>query len=96
LEESGPHSLARGGGGDEVNQERGGEEGEKKGKGEVTPLKDPLTEGETLKKRKVSQQKPSARKKTCTSKPKMKSMLIEDDVNLIITTIEDVSDDILQ
>jgi hypothetical protein len=37
-----------------VNQEEGGEEGEKQDKGEVTPPKDPLTEAETSKKRKVS------------------------------------------
>jgi hypothetical protein len=52
--ESGPHSPIGGGGGDKVNQERGGEEGEKQGKGEVKPPKDPLTEAETSKKRKVS------------------------------------------
>jgi hypothetical protein len=61
-EESGPE-LPIGGGGDEVNQEEGGEEGDKHEKGEVTPPKDPLTEAETSKKRKVSPQKPSARKK---------------------------------
>jgi hypothetical protein len=32
-----------GGGGDEVNQEEGGEEGDNKDKGEVTPPTDPLT-----------------------------------------------------
>jgi hypothetical protein len=37
-----------------VNQEEGGEEGDKQEKGEVTPPKDPLTEAETSKKRKVS------------------------------------------
>jgi hypothetical protein len=95
LEESGPDSPI-GGGGDEVNQERGGEEGENQGKGEVTPPKDPLTEAETSKKRKVSLQKPSARKKTCASKPKMKAMLTEDDVDLIIAAMEDASEDILQ
>jgi hypothetical protein len=52
-EESRPDSPA-GGGGDEVNQEEGGEEGDKQEKGEVTPPKDPLTEVETSKKRKVS------------------------------------------
>jgi hypothetical protein len=36
--ESGPPSPTRGGG-DEVNQEVGGEEGEKQGEGEVTPPK---------------------------------------------------------
>jgi hypothetical protein len=41
-EESGLESPTGGGGGDKVNQEVGGEEGEKKDKGEVTPLKDPL------------------------------------------------------
>jgi hypothetical protein len=41
-----------------VNQE-GGEEGENQEKCEVTPPKDPPTEAETLKKRKVSPQKPS-------------------------------------
>jgi hypothetical protein len=41
------------GGGDEVNQEEGWEEGEKQDKGEVTLLKDPLTEFETSKKRRV-------------------------------------------
>jgi hypothetical protein len=44
-EESGSDSPIGGGGG-EVNQE-GGEEGEKKHKGKVTPLKDPPTEVET-------------------------------------------------
>jgi hypothetical protein len=62
-EESRP-GLPTGGGGDEVNQEGGGEEGEKQGEGEATPPKDPPTETETSKKRKVSLQKPSARKKT--------------------------------
>jgi hypothetical protein len=46
-----------------VKQE-GGEEGEKQDKGEVTQPKDPLTKAETSKKRKVSLQKPSTRKKT--------------------------------
>jgi hypothetical protein len=67
-EESKPDSPV-GGGGDEVNPEEEGEEGEKKGKDEVTPSKDPLTEAETTKKRKVSPQKPSARKKTRANKP---------------------------
>jgi hypothetical protein len=58
-----------GGEGDKVNQEEGGEEGDKKDKGKVTPPKDPLTEAETSKKRKVSPQKPSARKKACANKP---------------------------
>jgi hypothetical protein len=94
-EESGPDSPA-GGGGDEVNQEGGGEEGEKQGKGEVTPLKDPPTEAKTSKKRKVSLQKPSTRKKRCASKPKMKTTLTEEEVDLIITAMEYDLKDILQ
>jgi hypothetical protein len=77
-EESGPGSPT-GGGGDEVNQE----EGEKKGEGEATPPKDPPTETEASKKRKVSPQKPSARKKTHTSKPQMEATLMEDDIGLV-------------
>jgi hypothetical protein len=61
-EETAPDSPG-GGGGNEVNQEEEGEE-DKKEKGEVTPPKDPLTEAETSKKRKVSPKKPSARKKS--------------------------------
>jgi hypothetical protein len=52
-----------------VNQEEGGEEGEKQDKGEFTPPKDPPTKAETSKKRKVSPHKPSARKKTRANKP---------------------------
>jgi hypothetical protein len=52
-EENGPGSPI-GGGGDEVNQEVGGKEGEKKGEGEGTPSKYLPTKIETLKKRKVS------------------------------------------
>jgi hypothetical protein len=55
-EETVPDSPA-GGGGDEVNQEEEGEE-DKQEKGEVTPPKDPLTEAETSKKRKVSPRNP--------------------------------------
>jgi hypothetical protein len=94
-EESRPDSPARGGG-DKVNQEEGWEEGENNDKGEVTLPKDPPTKDETSNKRKVSPQKPSSRKKTCVSKPKMKSMLTEDDVDLIIAIVEGVSEDILQ
>jgi hypothetical protein len=59
-EESRHDSLA-GGGGDEMNPEEGGEEGEKKDKGEVTPPKDPPTNGlkqekeEVLEKLRVAQ-----------------------------------------
>jgi hypothetical protein len=47
-----------GGGGDEVNKELGGEEGENQGEGKATPPKDPHTQTETPKKMKVSPQKP--------------------------------------
>jgi hypothetical protein len=48
-EETVPDTPAKGGG-DEVNQEEGGQEGDKQEKGEVTLPKDPLTEVETSKK----------------------------------------------
>jgi hypothetical protein len=97
LEESGPHSPVGGGGGDEVNQEKGGEGGEKQGKCEVTSPKDhPLTEAETSKKRKVSPQKPLEINKTCASNRNMKSTLTEDDVDLIIAVVEDALEYILQ
>jgi hypothetical protein len=52
---------SRGGGGDdEVYQEENEGEENKQGHGEVTPPKDPITEAETSKKRKVSPKKPSA------------------------------------
>jgi hypothetical protein len=65
-EETAPDSPG-GGGGDEVNQEEEGEDEKKRG--EVTLPKDPLTEAETSKKRKVSPKKPSARKKSRANKP---------------------------
>jgi hypothetical protein len=74
-----------------VNQEEGGEEGDKQEKGKVTPLKDPLTIAEKLQKRKVSPEKPSARKKARTNKPQSKNVLTVDDVDLIITAVEDAS-----
>jgi hypothetical protein len=86
--ESRPESLERGGG-DEVNQEEGGEEGENKDKGKVTPPKDPPTEAETLKKRKVYPQKPSTIKNTRANKSQSKNVLTEDDVGLIIVAMED-------
>jgi hypothetical protein len=52
----------------EVNQEEEGEE-DKKEKGEVTPLKDPLTEAKTSKKRKFSPKKPLVWKKSSANKP---------------------------
>jgi hypothetical protein len=47
----------------------GVEEGENQDKGEVTLPKDPPTEAETSKKRKVSPHKPLERKKTRANKP---------------------------
>jgi hypothetical protein len=57
------------GGGDKVNGQGGGDEGEKKGERKATPPKYPLTETKTPRKRKVYPQKPSERKKTHASKP---------------------------
>jgi hypothetical protein len=37
-----------------------------------------------------------ARKKTYTSRPKMKATLTKDDVDVVITTMEDALEDILQ
>jgi phosphoribosylanthranilate isomerase len=79
-----------------VNQEEGGEEGENKYKGKVTSSKDPPIEVETSKKRKVSLQKPSARKKTRANKPQSKNVLTKDNVSLIIAVVEDASEDKLQ
>jgi hypothetical protein len=85
-----------GGGGYEVDQEEGGEDEEKQDKGEATLSKDPLTTIEASQKRKVSSEKPSARKKAHANKPQLKNMLTVDDVDLIIAAIEDVVEDILQ
>jgi phosphoribosylanthranilate isomerase len=79
-----------------VNQEEGGENEENQYKGEATPLKDPLTIAEASQKRKVSPKKPSARKKARANKPQSKNVLTVDDIDLIITVIEDALEDILQ
>jgi hypothetical protein len=75
-----------GGGDDEVNQEEEGEE-DKKDKGEVTSLKDPLTEAEMSKKRKGSLQKPSTQKKSRATKPHSQNVFTVDDIQLIITVV---------
>jgi hypothetical protein len=62
----------------------------------VTPPKDTPTKLETSKKRKVSPQKPSARKKTRASKPHVETTLTEDDIGLVRGAMEDVSEDLLQ
>ena len=83
-----------GGGEDEVNQEEEGEE-DKKDNQEVTSPKDPLTEAKMSKKRKGSPQKPSAWKKSRATKTQSHNMLTVDDIKLIITVVEDASEDIL-
>jgi hypothetical protein len=88
--------LPTGGGRGEVNQEVGGAEGENQGEGKATPPKDPPTEIETSKKRKVSPQKPSARKNTCASNPHLEATLTEDDIGLVHGAMEDASEDLLQ
>jgi hypothetical protein len=77
-------------------EEGGGDEGEKKGEGKATSPKDPPTKTKTPKKRKVSPQKPSARKKTRTSKPQLEATLTEDDISLVHRVMEDASEDLLQ
>jgi hypothetical protein len=84
-----------GGEGDEVSQEKEGEE-DKKEKGEVTPLKDPLKEAETSRKRKVFPKKPSARKKSRANKLSRRTVLTVDDIDLIVIVVADTSEDILQ
>jgi phosphoribosylanthranilate isomerase len=61
------------------------------------PLKDPLTTiAYASQKRKVSPEKPSARKKARANKPQSKKVLTVDDIELIITVVEDASEDIFQ
>jgi hypothetical protein len=62
----------------------------------VTPPKDPIDEAETSKKRKGSPTKPPSWKKSKASKPKLQTMLMVDDIDLITTDISDTSEDILQ
>jgi hypothetical protein len=85
-----------GGGDDEVDQEENEGEENKQEHGEVTPPKDPITEAETSKKRKVSPKKPSAQKKSRENKPQLQTVLTVDDIDLIIAAVSDTSEDILQ
>jgi hypothetical protein len=85
-----------GGGDDEVDQEENEGEENKQEQGEVTPPKDPITEAETSKKRKVSLKKPSAWKKSRENKPQLQTVLTVDDIDLIIVVVSDTSEDILQ
>jgi hypothetical protein len=62
----------------------------------VTLPKDPIDEVETSKKRKGSPMKPSSRKKSKASRPKLQNVLTVDDINLIIVVVSDTSEDILQ
>jgi len=48
------------------------------------------------KKRKVSPTKPSSWKKSKASKPKLQTVLMVDDIDLIIIVVSDTSEDILQ
>jgi hypothetical protein len=85
-----------GGGDDEVDQKEDEGEEEKKEQGEVTPPKDPHTESEMSKKRKVSPNKPSTQKKSQDKKPQLQTILTVDDIDLIIIVVSDTSKDILQ
>jgi hypothetical protein len=46
--------------------------------------------------RKVSLEKPSTRKKAYANKPQLNNVLTMDDIDLIITVVEDALEDILQ
>jgi hypothetical protein len=89
-EETMPDSPAKGRG-DELNQAEGVEEGDKEEKGKVTLPKDPLTEVDMPKKRKVSPQKPSTQKKSRANMPQSQNLLTMDNIDLIITVVEDAS-----
>jgi hypothetical protein len=65
-------------------------------KGEVTLPKNPITEAKTSKKRKVSLHKSSTQKNSRANKPQSQNVLTVDDIELIITAVEDDSEDILQ
>jgi hypothetical protein len=81
----------RGGGDDEVDKE----EEDKKKQGEVTLPRDPIEEVDTSNKRKVSPMKPTSRKKSKATKPKMHTVLTMDDIDFIIVVVSDTSKDII-
>jgi hypothetical protein len=85
-----------GGGGDEVDKEEKEGEEDKKKQGEVTPPQNPPDDADPLKKRKVSPMKPTSRKKSKASKPKLQTVLMVDDFDFIIAAVSDASEDILQ
>jgi hypothetical protein len=93
--ETTPNSL-EGGGCDEVYKEEDKREEDKKKQGELTPPKDPLKETETSKKGKGSLMKPSSWKNSKANKPPFHTMLMVDDIDLIIVVVSDTSKDILQ
>jgi hypothetical protein len=61
----------------------------------VTSPKDPLTEVDTSKKIKVSRKKPSSRKNSRANKPQLQTVLMVDDIDLIIVVVSNTSEDIL-
>jgi hypothetical protein len=67
-----------------------------KKQGEVTLPKDPLTETETSNKRKGSPTKPSSWKKSKANKPPFHFVLMVNDIYLIIVSVSNTLEDILQ
>jgi hypothetical protein len=61
----------------------------------VAPPKDPLIKFETSKERKVSPKKPLAQKNSRANKPQLHTILMVDDIDLIIVVVSDTSKDIL-
>jgi hypothetical protein len=62
----------------------------------VTPPKDPITKADTSKKINISPKKPSVRKKSRANKPQLQTVIMVDDIELIIAAVSDTSEDILQ
>ena len=86
------------GGEDKAEGQGGGDEGEEgKGGGEYTtpPLEYPPIGTVTPHKRKVSPQKPLARKKMSASKSQLEATIMEDDISLVHRAMENASEDIL-
>jgi hypothetical protein len=95
-EDNGSGSI-RGGGEDEEEGQGGGDEREEdKGGRKYTPPEDPPTGTITPQKRKVSEKKPSTRKKTHTNNPQLEATLTVDDISLVHGSMEDIYEDILQ
>ena len=94
-EETTSDSPSRGGYDEVEKEEKEGEEDKQK-QGEVTPPRNPLEEAETSKKKNVSPMKPTSRKKSKYSKPKLQTVLTVDGIDLIIATVSNTSKDILQ